>query len=376
MTDLTFTKKQTRTGDGPHWRSQVTHSSRTPTWISGLLSHGRVRAAEQAASLRSAHPAGRGRGFGVYPAPARLSTRNCPTLGLPGSAGPASARPSHVRVLGAGHNVWLELGVVEGRGGADKPPVLLAAGVDLELRQAAGQLVACQSAPHLRAGRRGGQGVWAVWGPGARRAGSCAARPPCGRRAPAAGSDAPAGRRIRRPAARSWLGAHGAGGRTSLESRGPGRGRAAPRKQTPPDPGSALPGGGGMAAARGLGLRAAGLGSLLRAAGMGPVSGAGWPGWGRAPGLNELSRPLASPQAPARAVRRSALGVISRPGEDSSRDALGIWESRPVRPCLRFAGARGITISPGTAARASESGPGCARALAGAVVRAAARDVP
>ncbi|XP_073662888.1 surfeit locus protein 1 isoform X1 [Tursiops truncatus] len=43
-----------------------------------------------------------------------------------------------------------------------------------------------------------------------------------------------------------------------------------------------------MAAARGLGLRAAGLGSLLRAAGTGP--------------------------APARAVRRSALGVISRPG--------------------------------------------------------------
>lgn len=130
--------------------------------ISGLLSHGKVGAAEQAASLRSAHPAGRGRGFGVYPAPARLSTRNCPTLGLRGSVGPAPARPSHVRVLGAGHNVRLELGVVEGRGGADQPPVLLAAGVDLELRQAAGQLVARQSAPHLRAGRRGGQGVWAV----------------------------------------------------------------------------------------------------------------------------------------------------------------------------------------------------------------------
>nr|XP_030694199.1 surfeit locus protein 1 isoform X1 [Globicephala melas] len=69
-----------------------------------------------------------------------------------------------------------------------------------------------------------------------------------------------------------------------------------------------------MAAARGPGLRAAGLGSLLRAARTGPVSGAGWPGWGRAPGLNELSRPLASPQAPARVVRRSALGVIPRPG--------------------------------------------------------------
>eukprot|EP00070_Physeter_catodon_P020800 XP_023981867.1 surfeit locus protein 1 [Physeter catodon] len=69
-----------------------------------------------------------------------------------------------------------------------------------------------------------------------------------------------------------------------------------------------------MAAARGLGLRAAGLGPLLRAAGAGPVSGAGRPGWGRAPGLDELSRPLAFPQAPARAVRRRVLWVISRPG--------------------------------------------------------------
>ncbi|KAM9083548.1 surfeit locus protein 1 isoform 1-T1 [Megaptera novaeangliae] len=69
-----------------------------------------------------------------------------------------------------------------------------------------------------------------------------------------------------------------------------------------------------MAAARRVGLCAARLGPLLRAAGAGPVSGAGRPGWGRAPGLDELSRPLASPQAPARAVRRSVLGVISRPG--------------------------------------------------------------
>lgn len=68
--------------------SQVTHSSRTPTCISGLLSDGRVGAARLAASLRSAHSAQRGRGSGVYPVPARLSTRNCPSPGLPGSARP------------------------------------------------------------------------------------------------------------------------------------------------------------------------------------------------------------------------------------------------------------------------------------------------
>lgn len=59
-----------------------------------------------------------------------------------------------VRVLGAGHDVRLELRVVEGRVGADQPPVFLAAGVDLELRQTAGQLVAGEDALDLRAGGR------------------------------------------------------------------------------------------------------------------------------------------------------------------------------------------------------------------------------
>lgn len=65
----------------------------------------------------------------------------------------------HLRVLGAGHDVRLELDIVEGRGGARQALVLLAAGVELQLRQAAGQLVAGQDAPHLRASKRRGQGA-------------------------------------------------------------------------------------------------------------------------------------------------------------------------------------------------------------------------
>lgn len=43
-----------------------------------------------------------------------------------------------VRILCAGHDVWLERCVIEGRGGSGQPLVLLAAGVDLKLRQTAG----------------------------------------------------------------------------------------------------------------------------------------------------------------------------------------------------------------------------------------------
>nr|XP_054108824.1 uncharacterized protein LOC128931544 [Callithrix jacchus] len=53
------------------------------------------------------------------------------------------------RVLGAGHDVRFKLCIVESLGGADQPLVLLAAGVDLELRQAAGQLLTRQDAPRL-----------------------------------------------------------------------------------------------------------------------------------------------------------------------------------------------------------------------------------
>ncbi|KAK1334009.1 hypothetical protein QTO34_005008, partial [Cnephaeus nilssonii] len=106
-------------------------------------------------------------------------------LSHPGSwrcqAAPAPARPAHVRVLGAGHDVRLELVVGEGRGGAGPPPVLLAAGVDLELVQAAGELVARQSALHLRRGP-GGPGPRGLEerprGPLARRCGSSAAEAP------------------------------------------------------------------------------------------------------------------------------------------------------------------------------------------------------
>lgn len=47
-----------------------------------------------------------------------------------------------VRILCAGHDVWLEGCVIEDRGGTRQPLVLLAAGVDLKLRQTAGQLMA------------------------------------------------------------------------------------------------------------------------------------------------------------------------------------------------------------------------------------------
>lgn len=101
------------------------------------------------------------RGFrGYRRAAATRTAGNYPHPGPP--CGCPACGPAHVRVLGAGHDVRLELGVVEGRGGADKPPVFLAAGIDLELGQAAGQLVARQRAPHLRAIRQAGRSA----GPG------------------------------------------------------------------------------------------------------------------------------------------------------------------------------------------------------------------
>lgn len=105
----------------------------------------------QALEERAAN--GEGPGFRIHlAAAARLSAGTWLHSG-PLPQYPACA-PSHVRVLGAGHDVRLELRVIEGRRGADQPPVLLAAGVDLELGQTAGQLVAGESAFHLRGGGR------------------------------------------------------------------------------------------------------------------------------------------------------------------------------------------------------------------------------
>lgn len=154
--------------------------------------------------------------------------------------------PTDVRVLGAGHDVRLELGVVEGRGGADQPPVLLAAGVDLELWQATRQFVARQRASHLRAEGQGGQGVLETgWGSREQSRGPGGSqelppRGPCRSPAPAAGSGARAGRRARPPGVRSWLdvrrswkpGAAGTmWGRDLRRGRGSGRSLAVPRKQ-------------------------------------------------------------------------------------------------------------------------------------------------
>lgn len=113
-----------------------------------------------------------------------------------------------------------------------------------------------------------------------------------------------------------------------------------------------------MAAARQLGLRAAGLRPLLCAAGAGPVSGPGRCGRarvrpaGRALGVGALSRPLASPQAPASVVWRSVLGIAPRAGEFSGRDAPGAPGNR-FSPCVHFAGGEGVAISSETAAPAS-----------------------
>lgn len=92
-----------------------------------------------------------------------------------------------------------------------------------------------------------------------------------------------------------------------------------------------------------LGLRAAGLRPLLFAAGAGTVSGPGRCGWaggrpvGRALGVGELSRPYASPQAPASVVWRSALAIAPRAGEFLCRDAPGA-PGKPFSPCVHFAG--------------------------------------
>lgn len=53
-----------------------------------------------------------------------------------GGTGSAPSRwpATYVRILCAGHDVWLERCVIEGRGGSGQPLVLLAAGVDLKLR--------------------------------------------------------------------------------------------------------------------------------------------------------------------------------------------------------------------------------------------------
>lgn len=94
-----------------------------------------------------------------------------------------------------------------------------------------------------------------------------------------------------------------------------------------------------------LGLRAAGLRPLLCAAGAGTVSGpercgrAGVRPGGRALGVGELSRPLASPQTPASVVWRSVLGIAPRAGEFSCRDAPGA-PGKPFSPCVHFAGGR------------------------------------
>lgn len=104
--------------------SQVASQLRTAPCISGLyqtggwaLQTGRIseepHSAEKGSGLRESHPV-----------PARLSTRNCPSR--PVRQFPAAPpRPGHVRVLGAGYDVRLELGVVEGRGGADQPRYFL-----------------------------------------------------------------------------------------------------------------------------------------------------------------------------------------------------------------------------------------------------------
>lgn len=56
----------------------------------------------------------------------------------------------YIQILRAGHYVGLKRGIVELPGCLYEPLVLLAAGVSPQLRQAAGQLVSCQLAPHLK----------------------------------------------------------------------------------------------------------------------------------------------------------------------------------------------------------------------------------
>lgn len=128
-------KHQTGTGEGPGLPPACQVAYPTRRWAPGPRG---ARTQRGGVGARNAPP---GSGPTRDPAPSPLGT--LPTVA-----------PAHVRVLGAGHDVRLELRVVEGRGGADQPPVLLAAGVELEFGQTAGQLVAGEDAFHLRAGGR------------------------------------------------------------------------------------------------------------------------------------------------------------------------------------------------------------------------------
>lgn len=167
--------KQTGPGDKPRVYKKANKLSRAgilwdPTQVTQLQgSHlhrrspnswegGRCRTAR---ILEERSPNGEGSGIRSLPRSSGQTQAGTAPPGPPcGARPPPAPAPAHahVRVLGAGHDVRLELCVVKGRRGADQPPVLLAAGVDLELRQATWQFVARQSAPHLRAEGQGGQG--------------------------------------------------------------------------------------------------------------------------------------------------------------------------------------------------------------------------
>lgn len=66
------------------------------------------------------------------------------------SVKPNTQEGEHVQILGAGHYVGLKRAIVELSGCLYEPLVLLAAGVSLQLRQATGQLMSRQPAPHLK----------------------------------------------------------------------------------------------------------------------------------------------------------------------------------------------------------------------------------